>query len=282
MSKYNCCDNNSWHKNYTLPKFLFGRKTEIHTCNKCGLGKTIPEPIISLNYYEENDKYDLLFTGKEELYKKFAYSLLKLLGRNKQETHQVLLDVGCGGGFLVQAANEMGFQASGIEANAGMVSWACERGIPIEQGDIQHKLAVREKYDIIVLSAVLEHVANPASLLIGCKKILKSNGVILVSQASFDGLLPRVFPWGWYGWQPKEHYWHFTPDSFSHLAASCGLKISFCERNSLYHRYYLTGDLKTLIGRNIATFIARLGNIVGRGDNFDCILVCETNVRELA
>jgi len=271
-----CCGEKAWQMRHKLPQFIFGDTVQIFSCKCCGLGKTAPPPSVELDFYEENEKYDSLFIGKENLYKKFATYLLGMLKHNEDVIKgKRLLDVGCGGGFLVQSANEMGFKASGIDANAGMVRWASERGIPVEQGDIQQKISKASKYDVIVLSAVLEHLSDPSGLLIDCKKLLSPGGVILVSQASYDGLLPRIFPWGWYGWQPQEHYWHFTPNSFSKLAMSCGLNMSRCRRNSLYHQFYTSGGVKVLIGRNLATFIALVGNLIGMGDNFDCILIAE-------
>lgn len=268
-----CCGTAAeWKEVTSLPTFLFGLPSEIFRCIECGLGKTSPEPKTTIEYYEDNKNYDALFTKGKDLYESFARNLLgqikeKAIGKNNK-----LLDIGSGGGFLVSAANKMGFLAQGIDANRSVIQWAKSQGLPVEQGDVEEKILNHEQYDVVVLSAVLEHLSNPKLLLLQCKELLKPGGILLVSQASYDGLLPKLFPWGWYGWQPEEHFWHFTPDSFKRLASSCDLNVIRCERNSLYHDFHFSGGLKTIVGRNLATLIARLGVKVGRGDNFDCIM----------
>jgi hypothetical protein len=105
-----------------------------------------------------------------------------------------------------------------------------------------------------------------------CKEILNPGGVILVEQASYDGLLPRIFSWGWYGWQPKEHFWHVTPGAFSNMVNQSNLRILRLRRGSLYHPWFLRSSLKNIIGRNIAAVIGRIGHRVGLGDEFDAVL----------
>jgi len=271
-----CCDQESkWCQVTSLPSFLFGKESTVLRCSQCGLGKTNPMPETTIEYYEDNQNYDTLFLENRVLYESFASNLLNLVKERAIGSGNTLLDIGCGGGFLVSAASKMGFVAKGIDANKTIVSWAQGQGIDVDQGDVEERIFQQEKYDVVVLSAVLEHVSTPLSLLLQAKELLKPGGVILISQASFDGLLPKVFPWGWYGWQPEEHYWHFTPKSFLKLALQQGLKVKECKRNSLYHQFYMSGGIKVILGRNVATLIARLGNLIGRGDNFDCVLTAE-------
>jgi hypothetical protein len=102
--------------------------------------------------------------------------------------------------------------------------------------------------------------------------MLKENGFLLISQASYDGFLPNSFPWIWYGWQPREHYWHFTPKSFSILADHQDFEPIFIERQTLYHPFVIKGGLKVLIGKNIAAFFSRIASALNLGDSFICIL----------
>ena len=276
-----CCGKNDWRLKHRLPAFLFGKTAKIFVCRVCGLGRTDPAPTTNSEYYEKNEKYDSLFMKNKNLYMKFAHDLLSLIGTRMIYAEKRLLDVGCGGGFLVEAAIENGFNATGIEYNQDIVSWAKKRGVPVEQGDLKSKLKDSDKYDVVVLSAILEHMSDPASLLTDCKKILNPGGIILVSQASFDGLLPRLFSWGWYALQPREHYWHFTPKSLNKLTDVCNLQMLQLQRNTLYHHYYTSGGVKNIVGRNLATILARLGNMFQRGDSFDCILAAKITSEKL-
>ena len=92
-----------------------------------------------------------------------------------------------------------------------------------------------EPYDVIVLSSIIEYMEKPLELIAACRKALNPGGVILVYQAIYNGLLPSVLPWGWYGWQPKEHYWHFTDRSLNTLFQKLNYKIIKSKKLSLHH-----------------------------------------------
>ncbi|MDX8410706.1 MAG: class I SAM-dependent methyltransferase, partial [Mariprofundaceae bacterium] len=267
-----CRGETNWALHTRLPAFIFGIRAEILRCRECGLGRTLPPPDTSELFYEENTRYDKLFSSRHDLYNKFAVLLLSALDGLVKASGKSLLDVGCGGGFLVEAAQEMGFRAEGIEANNNLVKWCKSRNLQVHEGDVSILEATGERYDIIVLSAILEHVFEPQLLLMTCKKLLSPDGIILISQASYDGLLPKVFPWAWYGWQPKEHFWHFTPDSLRRLVNSIDLSVVYERRNSLYHPWFLRGGITEIIGRNVAALVARVGVVFRSGDEF-CVAI---------
>lgn len=267
-----CCGNNQWAITCRLPGFLFGRPSQILKCQNCGCGATWPPPELSTDHYLENEFYSDLFTQNKERYSAFAKYLLGSIDGLVALEGKSLIDIGCGGGFLVRVAAEAGMIAEGIEANASMVSWARENGLNVSQGDVLQLQESGRHFDVVVLSAILEHLENPGDLLRQCKGILREGGMVVISQASFDGLLPRIFPWGWYGWQPKEHYWHFTPNCFSELAQRAGYRPIKVERGSLHHQWFFSGGLKVVIGRNIATLLAKVGGLIGRGDSFNMVL----------
>ena len=270
-----CCDaERRWVWHTWLPRFLFGTAATIQHCRTCGFGRTVPPPRPEETYYEVNVRYDSLFQERLELYRGFAQTLLATLdGVVEPAGGTRLLDVGCGSGALVEAAQEAGFTAEGVEANGNMVEWCRERNLRVTRGNA---LDVRARtdgvYDVVVLSAILEHVRDPVALLRACTACLAPGGHLLISQATFDGLLPRVFPWGWYGWQPREHYWHFTPTSFRGMAARADLETVDLVRRSLHHPWFARGSVSELVGRNLAAAIARIGHRFGGGDSLKIVL----------
>lgn len=263
-----CCKGQLWTKRCYLPKLIFGQGCHIYSCKKCGCGQTYPAPKTDFEFYQNNFTYDELFLSNGSLYLSFAEDLLEFIG-NSEQSRRRLLDIGCGGGFLIQAAKDRGFDARGVEANVNMVNWALARNLDVFAGNLDEYVeSYKEFFDFIVLSAVIEHVEDPARLLSQSLKLLAPGGLIVISQASFDGLLPVIFPWGWYGWQPDQHYWHFTPNALIKMAENHGLKVERIKRYSLYHPWYFRGGFKNIIGRNLATLISRLGSLLGRGDGF--------------
>lgn len=271
-----CCQYNSdWEIATKFPFFLFHQAFSIAKCPVCGLGKTIPAPKLENTFYENNIRYEDLFSEKSELYLSFAKELLTSFPEVKENPiGKRLLDIGCGGGFAVEYAAILGYKAEGIDANEKMVQWGQNKGLNVYKSDAMELSETKNgKFDIVLLSAVLEHLENPLELLRHIKcSLLKPAGIILVAQASYDGLLPKVFPWGWYGWQPKEHYWHFTPNSFKLLAERAEFSVIRTKRISLYHPWFLTKKPQELVGRNVSAVLARAGEKIGLGDNFYMLL----------
>ena len=261
-----CGESAGWRSVIHLPKFLFKHEAHILSCRDCTVGRTDPPPSTSIEYYEHNDRNDKLFTERANLYKSFSVDFLMKLDR-KTPNGIRLLDFGCGGGFMVEAAKEMGFDAYGIEANMAMVQWCQERGLDVQSKSIEALSGAGERYDIIIFSAVLEHIEDPLSILVQCKKLLLPDGIMAISQAAYDGLLPKVFPWGWYGWQPQEHFWHFNKRSLQRMTSRAGLEVQRSIRNNLHHPWFKKGSILELVGRNIAALIARVGLAINRGDN---------------
>jgi len=268
-----CLRETRWKVQVQLPAFIFDKSAQILCCCECGLGRTFPSPETGGTYYDDNLHYDEQFSSQHVLYREFAEDLLSTLDELVKPDGKCLLDIGCGGGFLVEAAETAGFKAEGIEANKNMVQWCVDRGLQVQQGDVTMLKNSNRRYDVIVLSAILEHVSEPQKLLRNCRQLLSTEGVLLIAQASYDGLLPTFFPWGWYGWQPKEHFWHFTPGSFAKLASESGFESSRTVRTSLHHPWFSEGGVKVLVGRNIAAVLARLGQFLHKGDAFNMVLV---------
>jgi len=235
-------------------------------CSNCTVGRTLPAPEAGLEYYKDNARNDDLFTHRAPIYKKFAEEILTHLDILHSSKGR-LLDFGCGGGFVVEAAMQHGYYAQGIEPNLAMCSWCAERGLDVTSKNIDQLASENAPYDVIIFSSVLEHLENPFETLQSCLRILAPGGVIVIAQASYAGLLPRLFPWGWYGWQPKEHFWHFSPTSLRKLCQRCNLQEIALIRGSLHHPWFVKGNLDVLIGRNLAALLARLGNAWGMGDN---------------
>jgi len=258
-----CCGGSEWQLVTLLPKTVFGLSARIEKCSSCGFGRTIPAPATFFDHYNSGGDSVPNFQDRIEDYRVFGRELLA----DAPIRSGRLMDIGCGGGFLVEQAALLGFDAFGVEANTAMVEWCQSRGLKVTCADVS-QLDRNERFDLVVLSSVLEHLEDPAGMIRSARKMLSQQGSILVSQASFDGLLPSVFPWGWYGWQPKEHFWHFTPESFRRFGDRNGFDTRIYRR-SLHHRWYVSG---AGLFRNPLTAIARLGNWLDRGDSFNAIM----------
>jgi 2-polyprenyl-3-methyl-5-hydroxy-6-metoxy-1,4-benzoquinol methylase len=107
-----------------------------------------------------------------------------------------MLDVGGGGGFFAKAFQEFGFgESTYVDLDSGACDFAkdqmeLERVIcdSVENGDNYFK---GQKFDFIYCRHVVEHLVNPAQLIMQCAELLSEKGTFIVQCP--NGLSRRVY-----------------------------------------------------------------------------------------
>jgi len=112
-----------------------------------------------------------------------------ILGEGKGKKLKVL-DVGCASGYLGAEIKLLGHYVAGIEIAPNAAEQASKVIDRVFTGDAQEieNLGIKDKFDIIICSDILEHLFDPAALLRKLPDYLLDGGKILV-------VLPNV---GWY------------------------------------------------------------------------------------
>lgn len=251
-----------------LSSRVFKSDYSVLLCESCGIGITNPTPVAGLEHYEKSDRN--IAPGDIKLVRKLArQALQKIVNKFKGEFHRQpisLIDVGCGYGFLIEAASAAGLKATGIEPSEGMAAYASKMGRSVFTGSVFdfHDWA---DLDVIVLESVAEHFEDIVALMSFLHDKLNDHTMLVFGQAVYDGIVPITFKQYWYGWSPKEHYWHFSESSFRKLVESCGFQVIKTERKSLVYRAYFGFRWKTFIFSNVLYLFDLLARVLGRGDH---------------
>jgi 2-polyprenyl-6-hydroxyphenyl methylase / 3-demethylubiquinone-9 3-methyltransferase len=99
-----------------------------------------------------------------------------------------VLDIGCGGGLLCEAMQELGAQVTGIDLAPAMLETArlhaAERGVAID-----YRLAAAEAlvvthpgtFDVVTCMEMLEHVPDPAGIVAAMAALLRPGGSAFIS-----------------------------------------------------------------------------------------------------
>jgi 2-polyprenyl-3-methyl-5-hydroxy-6-metoxy-1,4-benzoquinol methylase len=95
------------------------------------------------------------------------------------------LDLGCGEGFLLRAAYENKFKVTGVDYNDYAIKNFNKKILKFfvksnPDDFIKKTILKKEKFDIIALQNVLEHVPSPTSLVLNLKKILYKKSYLLI------------------------------------------------------------------------------------------------------
>ena len=159
-------------------------------CKKCGflyVDPTLNEEITHSNFLNE-DSYTKVLLNKENIdldKKKFLYSLQKL---NISLKNKTVLDIGCGFGFFLDVAREFGCEVYGSELNKSCLNLLKKKKIPL----VNNYENYHEKFDIISLWLVLEHLFDPGALLKHIHRLLKKNGRLIINIPNYKSLTARI------------------------------------------------------------------------------------------
>ncbi len=215
--------------NYAITNSDYGITGELSKCSNCGFVQCSKENNV-IQYYE-----DLVDTEYEETRaerKLQEQRILKLISKYKPEGS--LLDIGAGSGILVEAALEMGYNAEGVEPSKWLQQKAVERKLPIHQG-IFPSDKLKEKYDIIVLVDVIEHVNNPKQLLSEIKKAIKDDGIFILITPDVGSLMPKLLRWRWWHYRVA-HIGYFNKKNLKYLTDHTGYKQIKITRPAWYFK----------------------------------------------
>lgn len=96
-----------------------------------------------------------------------------------------ILDVGCGLGDMLAYLND----AVGVDINAQAVKWCADRGLNARLMEQDILPFATSTFSSVILDNVLEHIADPSSLLAEIRRVLRPHGVALVGVPGIRGFV---------------------------------------------------------------------------------------------
>jgi len=151
-----------------------------------------------------------------------------------------VLDCGCGSGKILDYLPAIS-KYTGIDSDEKVIENAKMRKLPFDTDYFalqlgKEKLELKDKYDTIIMSAFIEHLDNPLSVLEELKMFLAENGRIIITTPSSKsewilniGSKFNIFS----GDAFREHKNHFSKQSLIYLMNKSGLDIVHYEKFEL-------------------------------------------------
>jgi 2-polyprenyl-3-methyl-5-hydroxy-6-metoxy-1,4-benzoquinol methylase len=181
---------------------------------------TFPVPMDLENYYK-SDNYishtDSKKTFFDKIYQTVKTHTLKQkvsLLNSFQTAAKTILDVGAGTGDFLKVCKNSNWEVLGIEPNLDARKIAGTKGIHLKKKllDIND-----QKFDVITLWHVLEHVENLKDTIKTLNSLLKPNGRIVIAvpnYKSYDALFYKEY---WAAFDVPRHLWHFSQNTIQKL-----------------------------------------------------------------
>ena len=145
--------------------------------------------------------------------------LLRYLRENKLGCRGNALDVGCGDGLFLDRLSELGCQPFGLEVDARLVSAETHKKHKIHIGYLDSNFQPEEKFDLILMLDVLEHIENDVEALQHVRRCLAPDGVLVITVPAFS--------WLWtYHDDINHHFRRYTSKSLNRSVGAAGLSMN--------------------------------------------------------
>lgn len=205
-------------------------------CQVCSLVYTneIPsraeiDDIYDANYYDKGAKYTELSKSVSRANAEQRVTQLLLDANVKQDQW---LDVGCATGEFISEARHMVKEVYGVELSAYAVNIAKERGIEgISVGDFLDTEWDHNKFDLISMWDVIEHLPDPVSNLKRAFQLIKPGGYLVLSTGDITSITARLFGRFWHLMTPPEHQYFFSPSTIKRMLNFCRFDLVSIRHN---------------------------------------------------
>ncbi|TAH25870.1 MAG: class I SAM-dependent methyltransferase [Cytophagales bacterium] len=215
-------------KDWSISKETF----EIHQCDDCGFKFTNPIPTIEQigEYYKAEEYISHSDTKKgiinwlyHEIRRITIKSKLQLI-KNCNTEKRNLLDIGCGTGYFLESAKKDNWNVEGFEPDdtaRKLANQKLNNSIHQRLDDIK-----AEKFDIITLWHVLEHVHDIDYLFNFLIKKLKAKGKIIIAVPNIESWDAKYYQQYWAALDVPRHLYHFQKNNIELLSNKYQLKIT--------------------------------------------------------
>jgi len=154
--------------------------------------------------------------------------IIRMAGEGKR-----VLELGCHAGDVSRELVKRGARVWGVELDrdaAALAEESCEKVIVADLDELDPKAAFGdERFDLVVIGDVLEHLADPLKILKDARGLLAPGGAVLVSVPNIAHVSVRIkllagaFPYDPSGILDRTHRRFFTRPSLEKLLAEAGL-----------------------------------------------------------
>lgn len=204
----------------------------------------------------------------------FVYELLKKNYYNDDKSGKVL-DIGCGGGFLLKNFKNKGWEVLGLDIIESSVKYSKNvldinaEKIDFEKTGISDLIRKFGKFDLVVMTDALEHFFDPEKILNKIYSLLNDNGILFISVPNIESISFQFIGKEWAIISPLEHISYFSENSLDILLKNSG----FLNRKSKYLQYSNMSNihkkgLRFYLGKFLLSFITKFSRIAFEGREF--------------
>lgn len=231
------CSGTDFSKKISAKDWLVSKEPfDILQCNACGFRFTQDAPDVehiapyynTENYIEHSDtKRGLTFSLYHYGRKIMLKHKLRLINKLATSKTKKLLDVGSGSGYFLNFMKNNGYDCTGIEISK-TARELTKKTFDIDTHDVNSLINndLKEKFDVITMWHVFEHVYTFDAYFEAFKSSLNESGKLIIAMPNYHCLEAKYYKAYWNGYDVPRHLWHFDFETFSSFANKRGFKIT--------------------------------------------------------
>lgn len=200
---------------------------DIVVCLHCGFSfaDRIPDTSVFDHYYERLSRSESAYRGSDDSsFDRTRYvDIANYLSDRLPDRTQRILEIGCGRGGLLSQLKERGFHnVHGLDPSPGCAQVAKELyDIPVATGTIMINSLSSQRFDLVIMVGVLEHIPNVQDAMTGLTRLLSDDAHVFVDVP--DATSFHLYPDAPYQEFSIEHINYFAPRSLTNLFVQHGL-----------------------------------------------------------
>jgi len=223
-------------------------------CKNCGLvfiDRNFSEEelrkLYSADFFAGGADY---FDERERLF--MASKYLDEVGKFKK--NDKLLEIGCAAGFLLKLARERGFDPHGVEISEYAAKFAREKlGLDVKNVTLEGAKFESKSFDVVIMVNVLEHLCDPLGTLQEINRILKDDGIALITVPNLNNAGLRFsYSFGGGNLFSKYHLTYFTSETLIKMCEASELKVVSLKTRFLTHYLFKLLELAHLSKKAIS------------------------------
>lgn len=226
FEKQNCylCHDEKFKIVSMIDRYGFYYPTVI--CQRCG-------NIQQSHYYDDNTIIKFYSNYYRKIYGNVVPSMLYKKQRvsgnkiynivSKFKRPNNILEIGCGAGGILEIFRDAGSGVLGLDFDDEFLDIARARKINVARGSTE-LLCENDKFDLIILSHVLEHIVEPAEFLKDLIIFLNDGGLLYIEVPSVDRVAEGGYGYDLLNYFQNAHTIHFTTKTLEMMCKSIGLR----------------------------------------------------------
>lgn len=176
---------------------------------------------------------------KEDCY----FGVIDYLEKNVSDRGELILEVGCGQGYLTYALNQAGYNAVGLDISREVVALAKNKfGDHYHCGTLASFVqtqAIRPKY--VICTELIEHLEDPVQFVSDILSLIGADGRLILTTPNKTERDQSI----WDSESPPVHLWWFSRASLQALATRAGAQLSFVSVSDFYRQKQVARHFST-------------------------------------